>query len=256
MQHRALVVAFDHALVLGPIKGTQDPLTKIRRFSRAKVDAVLLNLGLIRQFASSHQDGPLPAIVARIDWTSIWSEIKSDGRRELRSCLLARPEEALRHGADAVLTYMIIGSGDPDFESKEIARTADVARECERIGVPLMVETLARGAGVQNPRDPKWLHLHTRIAFELGADMIKTDYSGDPISMRSVVEDCSIPILVLGGTRQDSDEAALDVVRGAVSAGAAGVFFGRNIFQASDMESFLEQLRSVLDGNEVLQSRG
>ena len=253
--HRALVVAFDHALVLGPIPGTENPLGQIRRFAEAKVDAVLLNLGLIRQFAGSTLNGPLPALIARIDWTTVWSAISSNGSGELRSSLLARPEDALRHGADAVLTYMVVGTGDSDFESKEIARTAEVARECERIGIPLIVESLARGKAVENPGEPKWLNLHTRMAAELGADAVKTDYTGDPASMRSVIEGCPIPILVLGGSRQGTDEEALEVVRNAALAGAVGVFFGRNVFQAADMESFLRQARAALDGAEVLQPK-
>jgi fructose-bisphosphate aldolase / 2-amino-3,7-dideoxy-D-threo-hept-6-ulosonate synthase len=129
-----------------------------------------------------------------------------------------------------------------------------VARECERVGIPLIVESLARGTKVENPCDPKWLNLHTRMAVELGADAVKTDYSGDPDSMRSVVEGCPIPIVVLGGSRMASDEDALAVVRGAVLAGAAGVFFGRNVFQAENMQSFLQQVRGVLDGAEALQT--
>jgi len=250
--HRALVVAFDHALVLGPIPGTEDPLGQIRRFAQADVDALLLNLGLIRQFANSHVSGPLPALIARIDWTTVWTAFSSNGNGALRSTLLARPEDALRHGADAVVTYMVVGTGDAEFESKEVARTADIARECERVGIPLIVESLARGRTVENPGDPKWLNLHTRMAVELGADAVKTDYTGDPVSMRSVVEGCPIPILVLGGSRQGSDRDALETVRNVVASGAAGVFFGRNVFQAADMKGFLKQARAVLDGAEVL----
>lgn len=249
--HRVLVVAFDHALVLGPIPGTEDPLRQIGRFAEAQVDAVLLNLGLLRQFAAAPLQGPLPAFIARIDWTSVWTAISGNGSPELRSSLLARPEDALRHGADAVLTYMVVGTGDTDFESKEIARTAEVARECERIGIPLIVESLARGKQVESPGDPKWLNLHTRMAAELGADAVKTDYTGDAKSMKTVVERCPIPILVLGGSRQASDEEALDVIRGSAVAGAAGVFFGRNVFQAADMDSFLRRARAALDDAEI-----
>lgn len=252
--HRALIVAFDHALVLGPIPGTEDPLGQIRRFAEAEVDAVLLNLGLMRQCADSALERPFPALIARIDWTTVWSAI-NDQSTVLRSSLVARPEDALRHGADAVITYLVVGTGDADFESKEIARNAEVARECERVGIPLIVESLARGPGIENPADPKWLNLHTRIATELGADAIKTDYAGDPSSMRTVIEGCPIPILILGGSRQASDEDALEVVRGAVLAGAAGVFFGRNVFQAANMQSFLQQARAVLDGAEILSQR-
>ena len=252
--HRALVVAFDHALVLGPIPGTENPLGQIRRFSEARVDGLLLNLGLIRQCAESILEDPLPALIARIDWTTVWS-VFGNGGGALCSSLLARPEDALRLGADAVVTYLVVGTGDSDFESKEITRNAEVARECERVGIPLIVEALARGPGIANPGDPQWLRLSTRIAAEVGADAVKTDYSGDFSSMRSVVEGCHIPILVLGGSRKGSDEEALEVVRGATLAGAAGVIFGRNVFQAADMQSFLRQARSVLDGAELLSQK-
>jgi DhnA family fructose-bisphosphate aldolase class Ia len=247
-RRRALVVAFDHALVLGPIPGTEDPLGKIRQFAQADVDALLLNLGLIRQFAHSTTPGPIPALIARLDWTTVWSVIGKNGGGALYSSLLAHPEEALRHGADAVLTYLVVGTGDTEFEMKEITRNAEVARECERVGIPLIVESLARGKDVQSPGDPKWLNLHTRMAAELGADAVKTDYSGDIASMHSVVEKCPIPILVLGGSRHASDKQALDVVRDVAAAGAAGVFFGRNVFQAENIMSFLGQARAALDG--------
>ena len=247
-EHRALVVAFDHALVLGPIPGTEDPIGKIRQFAQANVDALLLNLGLIRQFANSTMLGPIPALIARLDWTTVWSAIGQNGSGALYSSLLAHPEDALRLGADAVLTYLIVGTGDAEFEMKEIARNAEIARECERVGIPLIVESLARGKTVENPGDPRWLNLHTRMAAELGADAVKTDYSGDTASMRSVVEQCPIPILVLGGSRHASDKDALNVVREVAAAGAAGVFFGRNVFQADNISAFLEQARAALDG--------
>ena len=246
-KHRALVVAFDHALALGPIPGTEDPLGRIRQFAQAKVDALLLNVGLIRQFANSTILGPIPALIARLDWTTVWSAIGRNGNGALHSSLLACPEEALRQGADAVLTYLVVGTGDAEFEMKEVTRNAEVARECEQVGIPLIVESLARGKEVQNPGDPKWLNLHTRMAAELGADAVKTDYSGDVASMRSVVEKCPIPILVLGGSRHASDRHALDVIREVAIAGAAGVFFGRNVFQADNMSTFLEQARAALD---------
>lgn len=248
---KSLIVGFDHALVLGPIPGTEDPAGQIKRFVDAGVDGLLLNLGVLRGCADSLLGEAIPGIIARIDWTTLWGTSGQDGSGEMRSRLLARPEDALRHGADAVLTYLVVGTGDVDFEAKQVARNAKVARECERLGIPFIIETLARGKNVSNPADPKWLNLHTRMAAEIGADLVKTDYAGDPISMRSVVENCPIPMLVLGGSRYASDEEALDLVRGVVAAGAAGIFFGRNVFQADNMKSFLRQARAVLDGTET-----
>jgi DhnA family fructose-bisphosphate aldolase class Ia len=246
--HRSLIVAFDHALVLGPIPGTENPVGKIQRFAVGGADAILLNLGLLQDCFGSLASAPFPGIIARIDWTTVWGASGNSDGGELRGCLLARPEDALRQGADAVMTYLVVGTGDADFEAKEVERNAEVARECERIGLPLIVETLARGKMVTNPSDLTWLNRHTRMAVELGANMVKTDYAGDPESMRRVVDGCPVPLLVLGGSRHSSDEQALNIVRGAVAGGAAGVVFGRNVFQAEDMDAFLKKTRSVLDG--------
>lgn len=247
----SLVIAFDHAFVLGPIPGTRDAAEKIRRFLDARVDGLLLNLGLMRACADRFHRGDCTGLIARIDWTSMWKAFAEGGNRRLYSRMLATPEEALRHGADAVLTYLVVGTGDTEFEAKEIERNAEVARQCERVGIPFFVEALARGANIPNPADVKWLDLHTRMAVELGADAIKTDYAGSVDKMHSVIEACPIPILVLGGTRGTSDDEALNVVRDAMKAGAAGVFFGRNVFQADDMPGFLKRARAILDGTDV-----
>jgi DhnA family fructose-bisphosphate aldolase class Ia len=247
---KSLVVAFDHALGLGPIPGTENPANQIRRFANAGVDAVLLNLGLLQRCVDSLLGSSMPGIIARIDWTTLWNAHSSDTPGDLQSRLVARPEDATRCGADAVVTYLAVGTGDPAFEAKEIARNAEVARECERIGMPLIIESLARGKNVKNPADPKWVKLHTRMAAELGADLIKTDYAGDPQSMRDVVENCPIPILVLGGSRNSSDAESLALIRGVAASGAAGVFFGRNVFQADDMDVFLRNARATLNESE------
>lgn len=249
-RHGVLVVAFDHPLVLGPIPGTEDASGQIRRFVKAGCDGILLSLGILRHCADALLAPAMPGIIARIDWSTVWGAPESITAKQARSRLLARPEEALRLGADAVVTYLVIGTGDSEFEAEEVARTSQVARECEALGVPLMVESLARGPKVQDYRDPKWIKQHTRLAAELGADVIKTDYTGKVASMTAVVNDCPIPVLVLGGSRMGSDEEAAQTVREIAQARAAGVVFGRNVFQATDVEGFLADARAALDGAE------
>lgn len=243
-QVRTLVVAFDHAVVLGPIPGTLNPREQIQQFARAGVNGVLTNFGMLK-FADGLLCEPSPSLILRLDWTSAWAALNSGGK--LKSKLLARPEQALRNGADAVLTYIFLGTTDLEFEAKEIARNAQVARECEQVGLPLIIETLARGPGVANPTAPDWIKLHTRVAAELGADVVKTEYTGSARTMCDVVSTCPIPILVLGGERR-SDQAASDLIRGVRESGAAGVFFGRNVFQSPDIVGFLKKARALLDG--------
>jgi DhnA family fructose-bisphosphate aldolase class Ia len=241
-----LVVAFDHALVLGPIPGTRDPRGQIQRFALAGADAILLNLGLFQHCVHPQSTAPIPPLIARLDWTTAFSEAGRSDSNAFRSCLLGKPEDAMQAGADAVITYMTIGSGNLNFERDEIARTAQIARDCERIGLPLIVETIARGPAVKNPVDPSWLLTHTRRAVELGADAIKTEFTGDAETMREVVEACPIPILVLGGTRMNSDEEVVRVTGEIVRSGAAGIFFGRNIFQSEHMPQLMQKIHAVL----------
>ncbi|HVO62110.1 MAG TPA: hypothetical protein VMT53_14320 [Terriglobales bacterium] len=241
-----LVVAFDHALVLGPIPGTLDPGGQIQRFMDARADAILLNLGNFRYFAEAKCSDTPPGLIARLDWTTAFNESAKTEPNGFQTCLVAHPEEALAAGADAVITFLTVGSGDTEFEKKEIERVGALARQCERAGMPLFVESIARGEQVENPRDAKWLMLHTRIAAELGADVIKTENAAAVDTLRTVVKACPVPILVLGGSRTGSDEDVLKRVREIMQAGAAGVFFGRNIFQADNMAELLQRVRSAL----------
>jgi class I fructose-bisphosphate aldolase len=248
-----LVVAFDHPLVHGPIPGTLDPAGQIRRFVEAQVDAVLLNFGNFQYFAEAISPGNGSGLIARLDWTTAFNEAAKTTPHGFQTCLVARPEDALRAGADAAITFLVLGTGDADFERKEMERVGVLARECERVGLPLVVESIARGTEVANPSDAKWLMLHTRVATELGADVIKTENAGDVETMRKVVSACPVPILVLGGGRSGSDDDVLNTVRGIVQAGAAGVFFGRNVFQAGNMVDLLQRVRSVLAGKALAQ---
>jgi DhnA family fructose-bisphosphate aldolase class Ia len=243
----SLVVAFDHAAVHGPIPGTTPPASQIARFIEGRADALLLNLGSFRFFEDAAPSASqVPALIARLDWTTALGMPSRNPLQEFRSCLVARPEDALRAGADAVIVFLVIGSADASFEKEEFRRVGLVARECERLGLPLIVESLARGQNLRNPQDPEWLMLHSRIAAELGADVIKTEFTGNSATMRNVVEACPIPILVLGGTRTGTDEDILNVTREIVGSGAAGVFFGRNVFQSKNIPALMQRLHAIL----------
>ena len=73
-----------------------------------------------------------------------------------------------------------------------------------------------------------------RVGAELGADVVKTLYTGAPETFKEVVRGCPVPVVVAGGPKLDSDRAALEMVEGALAGGAVGVSMGRNIFQAKD----------------------
>ena len=100
-------------------------------------------------------------------------------------------------------------------------------------------------------KDPDLLAYCCRIGVELGADAIKTEYTGDPETMRAVVNECPVPVLTLGGARDASEEAVVEAARGAIEAGARGIIFGRNVWQADDPVRMSASLREAVHGVHV-----
>ncbi|WP_415047087.1 hypothetical protein [Gordonia sp. (in: high G+C Gram-positive bacteria)] len=71
------------------------------------------------------------------------------------------------------------------------------------------------------------------IATDLGADIVKLDYAGDPESMDAVVATCPLPIVVAGGAATNDDHA-IDLGSEIAESGVAGLSFGRQIFHAAE----------------------
>jgi hypothetical protein len=90
--------AFDHAPVLGPVPGTEDALVRIRRLVQCQVDGLVPNLGLIRCLAWCGLQAEIPPLIARIDWSTVWSALR-DGRGEL---LQMRDLEAILIGSQTL----------------------------------------------------------------------------------------------------------------------------------------------------------
>ena len=74
--------------------------------------------GLIQRCIACFPRSATSGLIARIDWTTVWNALSQGENGALRTCMLASPEDALRHDADAVLTYLVVGTGDADFVNK------------------------------------------------------------------------------------------------------------------------------------------
>ena len=241
---KGVVVAFDHGLMLGPIPGISPPRERLALFLEGGADAVLMSPGVLRANADVFA-GKRAGVIVRLDWTNMWRDPKLLGFKEGRSCVIALVEDAVRWGADAVLTYMFIGSPDAASEAEEVRRNAEVNRACERFGMVHIVEPMARGGRVDRPNSKELVALHTRMAGELGADLIKTDFLDQESETAEVVSTSLVPVLLAGGPKM-TESSALGIIERSVRAGAAGIVFGRNVFQASDPVAFLREAGRVV----------
>jgi fructose-bisphosphate aldolase/2-amino-3,7-dideoxy-D-threo-hept-6-ulosonate synthase len=155
--------------------------------------------------------------------------------------LVCSVEEAVALGADGISIHVNLGAPN---ESRMIESAGEVVRDCNRWGMPLLIMIYPRGKGI-DPVSPQTVGHCVRVAEELGADLIKTNYTGDPDSFRQITAACSVPVLIAGGEK-GGDMETLMTIRDAVDAGAAGVCMGRNAFQRDDPARFVAAVCRVV----------
>ena len=175
--------------------------------------------------------------------------------------LIGTAEEALALGADAISVHVNIGS---PTTAEMIADAGMVARDCQRLGVPLLVMVYPRGPDIDDPYNPGLVAHCARAAEEAGADIVKTNFTGDADSFREVVKALRVPVITAGGPPSNDPLAPLEAASSTIAAGGSGVACGRNVFSHPDPEAMTRALASVIfDGlspeeasREHLEGRG
>ncbi len=147
-----------------------------------------------------------------------------------------------------MMMYLIQGPEEGVMFADNARAVARAASEAHEVGLPLIVEATLWGSRISEKKDPDLLAYGCRIAAELGADAIKTEYTGDPETMAEVVEGCPVPVLTLGGAKGSSEEDVVEAARGAIEGGAKGIVFGRNVWQADDPVKMSASLRETVHG--------
>jgi DhnA family fructose-bisphosphate aldolase class Ia len=221
---RLLLVAMDHAIFMGHVDGLD--LETMATVVRAGADAVMTTFGTARRAAQTPGLLGTAALVVSLDVRA----------RE--------PEEqvvnALRLGADSV---KVLAASSDTAQWTALERYAVIA---ERWGIPFQAEVIPGGFDQRDQHTPTNIARVCRQAAEMGADYVKTLYTGDPESMQRAVEGATVPVVILGGDRASDADALVRQVRDALSAGVSGVAFGRNIWSHSDPAAMTRRLLEVV----------
>lgn len=122
-----------------------------------------------------------------------------------------------------------------------------VAGKCDEWGIPLLAMMYPRGKKVRSEYDVDVVKHAARIGAELGADIVKTNYTGSPETFKEVVEGCPVPVIIAGGPKMDSEKELLEMIEGSLEAGGKGVAIGRNVFQSQD-NSLVQKIAKVVHG--------
>lgn len=227
-----VIVPMDHGITIGAVQGLKDIESTIDGVTSGGADAILTQKGIAPRVHEHKNDKGY--IVHLNGSTSI-------GPDENEKRLTGTVEEAVRVGADAVSFHINVGS---NHEPDQITQLCDVTEQATRLGIPVLAMAYARGPDIDS-EDPETLGHAVRLAEELGADIVKTGYSGDAASFEHVCESTRLPVVIAGGSR-GTDRQTIEMVRGAMDAGGAGVSMGRSIFQHENPQAIANAVSGVV----------
>ncbi|MDX2162916.1 MAG: aldolase [bacterium] len=220
----------------------------IRVLVDAAPDAIQLSLGtapLLQQLPAR----PKPALVLRTDIANVYGKTLP---RTLYSRMIAQPvEQAARLDAACVVVNLFMLPGQPEVWEQCVQNITAIKPECERLGMPLMIEPLVMqdnvtSGGYMVDGDVNKILPLVRQAVELGADIIKADPTDQVDEYHRVIEIAAgVPVLVRGGGRV-ADLAILGRTSALMAQGARGIVYGRNVIQHESPLGMTRALMAVV----------
>ncbi|MGW4464320.1 hypothetical protein [Micromonospora sp. NPDC004704] len=243
---RSVLVPFDDALISGPYGGLVDTVVRAREVADGGANAIM---GFRALHDRCSARGLFVPFVLNLTASTVLSS-------HTRKTVVGSVEAAVRAGCDGVAVHVNVTDGR---EGEMLGTLGAVSDACQQWNMPLLAIMYPRRVH-RDGTDDNYLELKAtnrdgyarlvrhavRIAVELGADIVKTQYTGDPESFATVVEvSLGVPVVIAGGPRT-SVRQALDNAYGAMSAGAAGVCFGRQTYHRTDVTGFVRKLCLVV----------
>jgi fructose-bisphosphate aldolase / 2-amino-3,7-dideoxy-D-threo-hept-6-ulosonate synthase len=254
---RSVLIPFDHANYSGPVPGIEDTLRLTERIASTSADGILITPGVLKHVAPVVGD---LGILLRIDGG--FTKYTTEQRDFEEICPVA---DAVRLGADAVIIFTFLNTA---AEASSVRRLGMTVTDADQWGVPLVAEILPRsllnnhfGTRMFDQEEGARADLFdetrtaVRIGAEVGADVVKTRYTGNVGEFREIVHSAGARVIVAGGPLLgDGDEGLLRLAADSVKADADGVIFGRNVWQHPKMEKLIAALCAVVHEDESVRS--
>ncbi len=250
-QGRCLDVAIDHGVCNEPmfLDGLEDMASVVNQLVQAKPDAIQMNAGQA-DLLQTVDGKDKPALVMRID---LGNPYNAERHRHMWSLLQNAEQpliQALQMDAACVVVNLFMLPDEPELFKQCVANISRVKAECEKYGMPLMIEPLVMQPNTQGQAymvdgDCQKIVTLVRMARELGADIIKADPTADAEDFHKVVEAARCPVLVRGGGREDI-ESVFNKARALLDQGALGMVYGRNIYQHPNPSRVVDALMAMI----------
>ncbi len=235
---RTIIVPMDHGITLGPIPGLTDMSRAIEGAVNGGANAIIMHKGMVK--AGHRGRGKDVGLIVHL---SASTSLSPDPHDKVPVCTV---EEAIRLGADAVSIHVNLGA---PTDSRMLGLLGAVAKECRDWGMPLLAMMYTRGAAIADQFEVGHVKHAARVGAELGADIVKVNYTGSVESFREVIAGCPVPVVIAGGEKMETDGELLTMVKESLAAGSCGVSIGRNVFQHIDPIAIIKAIDLLVHEN-------
>jgi fructose-bisphosphate aldolase / 2-amino-3,7-dideoxy-D-threo-hept-6-ulosonate synthase len=227
-------VPLDHSVSMGPIEGLERLAPVAEELQDGGVDLLVVTKGAVRELAPILRPNVLLGVHV--------SASTSLGTTSDRKVLVGSAEEALALGADLLSVQVNFGVPHEPEMLSDLGQAVDA---CRALGLPLMCMAYVKKT---NGGTPDEVRHAARAAADTGADIVKTSYPGSEEEFRRLCATTPVPVLIGAGVRLDDEAAFLEIVRGSVRAGGAGICIGRNLFQRRPLAPLARKIAAILHG--------
>jgi len=238
-QGKALFLAYDQGFEHGTADFNDenvDPKKVLEIADSGFFTGVILQKGIAEKYYFG-QNYKVPLIVKLNGKTNL---VKDIDPYSPQVCSVA---EAISYGAKAVGYTIYVGS---EFESKMTEEFGKIEQEAEEAGLSVIAWMYPRGKNVADENDPKVIAYAARVGLELGADIIKVRYTGDPKSFNWVVKSAGeTKVVAMGGSKED-EQGFLTKTKIIMEQGAIGLAVGRNVWQSEKPLAIVKKISDII----------
>lgn len=236
---RMVAIMFDHTIARGIMDGLIPIRKKIDEVAKAHPDAMTMHKGIAESCFAPHAGEGVSLILKAATPCPYVPNY---------SAYTADVEEAVSSGADAIAIGCILGGAEQPHGIENAAR---IIKDAHRAGLPVIGHFYPNGEQIPKEHREDWRNVAyaARAGAELGVDVLKVHHSGDPDEFARIVEAVPARIVLAGGQHGPEVEEYFEMIRNVIQAGAAGVAFGRFVWEYAHPCALVEAIKLIVHKN-------
>lgn len=214
-----------------------DPLFIIN-IAKHGYSGLIVQKGIAEKYGREIKKARIPLIIKLNGKTNI---VKG----EPLSRQICSVKEAKKLGAFAVGYTIYLGS---EYEGIMLHEFSEIEREAHSLGLQAIAWIYPKGKSTEGRSKDELMEYSARVGLEIGADVVKLKYSGNPSALKKAVRAAGRTEIVISGGEKTTESKFLKTARDVMACGVSGMAVGRNVWEAKDPIALTKKLKRIVLG--------